>query len=45
LGFLEIVCMMVEAGVDIELRDSVYNETPLLKAASAGKVDCIKYLL
>lgn len=44
-GSLPIVRMLLDAGVDIEVRDSVQNETPLLKAASTGKTDVILFLL
>ncbi len=45
LGNLVIVQLLLDAGVDIELRDSVNTETPLLKAASTGKTEVIMYLL
>jgi len=44
-GYLPTVKVLLEAGADIEARDSVHNETPLLKAASMGKTDVISYLL
>ena len=37
--------MLLDASADIEARDSVHNETPLLKAASTGKTDVILFLL
>ena len=44
-GSLPIVKILLDAGIDIETRDSVHNETPLLKAASTGKTDIVLYLL
>ena len=44
-GLLPLVKQFLEEGVDIETRDSRYNETPLLKAASTGRTDVILYLL
>ena len=45
LGHLAIVRILLNAGVDIELRESTHNATPLLKAASIGKVKVIEFLL
>ena len=44
-GILPLVKSFLDAGADIETRDSRYNETPLLKAASTGKTDVLLYLL
>lgn len=44
-GYLPVVKVLLDAGANIEARDSVHNETPLLKAASRGKTDVISYLL
>ena len=44
-GYLPLVKILLDAGVDIETRDSGHNETPLLKAASTGKTDVVRYLL
>ena len=44
-GSLPLVKILLDAGIDIEIRDSVHNETPLLKAASTGKTDVVLYLL
>lgn len=44
-GRINIVRMMLDAGVDIETRDLRFNETPLLKAASTGRSAVIMLLL
>ncbi|KAL9632651.1 MAG: hypothetical protein Q9164_005185 [Protoblastenia rupestris] len=44
-GYLRLVKIFLDAGVDIETRESAHNETPLLKAASTGKTDVVMYLM
>lgn len=44
-GHLDIVRMMLDEGIDIEVKDLRFNETPLLKAASTGKTAIILLLL
>lgn len=44
-GSLEIVRIIFDSGVDIEIKDSVDEETPLLMATSSGKTDVMKFLL
>ncbi|KAG8527395.1 uncharacterized protein KY384_007547 [Bacidia gigantensis] len=44
-GHLPIVKYLLGVHIDIEIRDSKYDETPLIKAASTGRTDVILYLL
>ena len=44
-GFPAVVRIMLDAGVDIEEKDLMYEETPLLKAASTGQTAVLKLLL
>ncbi|KAI0547867.1 hypothetical protein F4679DRAFT_344417 [Xylaria curta] len=43
-GYEAVVRMLVNEGVDLEMRD-VYNETPLLWAAEGGHVEIMRLLL
>ncbi|KAI4145852.1 MAG: hypothetical protein LQ341_002241 [Variospora aurantia] len=44
-GYASTVKRMLDAGIDIEERDHLYEETPLLKAASTGQTLVLKLLL
>ena len=44
-GFKPLVRIYLDAGIRIEERDTIYEETPLLKAASTGQTDIVKFLL
>ncbi|KAL8649382.1 MAG: hypothetical protein Q9226_005596 [Calogaya cf. arnoldii] len=44
-GYASTVRMMLDAGIDIEEKDHLYEETPLLKAASTGQTHVLKLLL
>ena len=45
LGYFEQVRILLDAGADIEKRDPQWDETPLLKAASAARTDIVLLLL
>jgi len=44
-GYLNVVSMLVEAGVDIESRSGNGKQTALQSAAASGQIDTVKLLL
>lgn len=44
-GHLAIVHILLNAGVEIALKENIHNATPLLKAASMGRLKAIGFLL
>jgi ankyrin repeat protein len=44
-GDLDMVKLLVEAGFDVDDRDSFGSESPLIKASYYGKLQVVKYLL
>jgi len=44
-GSLDTIKTLVEAGADVNVRDTVYRASPLMIAAQKGRVDIVKFLI